>query len=123
MTMANRMMGSGIAAGAAQNIQGDISSALTASGTTKANALALSSAINYITICSSGKAVSLPALALGDDVEIYNNGANSLLVFTQVGSTDSITNLTANAGYTLSVQKGAHFRKCTSTIVMVNKSS
>lgn len=123
MPIVNRLLGSGIAALAAQNIAGDNSAALTAVGTTKATALQLSSQSNYISICSSGKGVALPALSLGDDCEVYNNGANSLLVYTTQGVADTITNTSANAGYTLSVQKGATFAKMTSTVVMVNKSS
>lgn len=112
-------MGAGIAALAAQNITGDVSVALTAAGTTKATATVLSSAVNYISICSSGKGVALPAMNQGDSVQVYNNGANSCLVYTTQGVADTITNLSANGGYTLSVQKGASFKKCTSTVVMV----
>lgn len=123
MAFVNRLMGSGLSALAANNITGDQSGALTAAGTTKATALALSAQSNYISICSSGKGVSLPAMNAGDDVDVWNNGANSLLVYTTAGIADTITNLSANGGYTLSVQKGANFSKVTSTVVMVNKSA
>lgn len=123
MAMVNRIMGSGISAQAANNICGDQSSALTAAGTTKATALALSAQSNYLSITSSGKGVSLPAMNLGDDVDVWNNGANNLLVYTTAGVADTITNLSANGGYTLSVQKGANFTKVTSSVVMVNKSA
>lgn len=123
MAFINRIIGSGIPPLAASNICGDTSGALTAAGTTKATALALSSQSNYVSICSSGKGVSLPAMNQGDDVDVYNNGANNLLVYTTAGIADTITNLSANGGFTLSVQKGANFAKMTSTVVMVNKSS
>lgn len=123
MPIVSRLLGSGIAALAASNIAGDNSAALTAAGTTKATALQLNSQSNYISICSSGKGVALPALNQGDDCEVMNNGANNLLVYTTIGVADTITNTSANAGYTLSVQKTASFYKMTSTVVMVNKSS
>lgn len=123
MPIVNRLLGSGLAPLAASNIAGDNSAALTAAGTTKATALQLSAQSNYISICSSGKGVALPALNLGDDVEVCNNGANNLLVYTTQGVADTITTLSANGGYTLSVQKSALFMKMTSTVVMVNKSS
>ena len=123
MPIVNRLLGSGIAALAATNIAGDNSTALTAAGTTKATALVLSAQSNYISICSSGTGVSLAAMNQGDDVEVCNNGANNLLVYTTKGIADTITNLSANGGYTLSVQKSANFMKMTSTVVMVNKSS
>ncbi len=123
MPIVNRLMGSGLSSGAANNIAGDNSTALTAAGTTKATALVLSAQSNYVSICSSGTGVSLPAMNQGDDVEVANNGANNLLVYTTKGIADTITNTSANAGYTLSVQKSATFLKMTSTVVMVNKSS
>lgn len=123
MAIVQRLMSSGIASLTANNIAGDTSSALTAAGTTKATALALTNTSNYISICSSGKGVALPPMNQNDMVDVYNNGANSCLVYTTIGVADTITNLSANGGYTLSVQKGATFKKCTSTVVMVNKSS
>lgn len=123
MPIVNRLLGSGISAGSANNIAGDTSTALTAAGTTKATALVLSAQSNYISICSSGKGVSLPAMNQGDDVEVCNNGANNLLVYTTQGIADTITTLSANGGFTLSVQKSALFMKMTSTVVMVNKSA
>lgn len=123
MPIINRLLGSGLAAQAAVNIGGDNSAALTAAGTTKATALQLSSQCNYISVCSSGKGVALPAMSLGDDIDICNNGANNLLVYTTIGVADTITNTSANAGYTLSVQKSANFTKVTSSVVMVNKSA
>lgn len=123
MAFVNRIMASGISALAANNITGDQSVALTAVGTTKATSLALSSQANYISICSSGKGVSLPVMNVGDDVDVANNGANNLLVYTTIGVADTITNLSANGGYTLSVQKTANFTKMTSSVIMVNKSA
>lgn len=123
MPIVNRLMGSGLSSLASNNIAGDGSAALTAAGTTKATALVLSAQSNYISICSSGTGVSLPAMNAGDDVEVCNNGANNLLVYTTKGIADTITNLSANGGFTLSVQKSALFMKMTSTVVMVNKSA
>lgn len=123
MAFVTRIMAAGIPALAANAICGDQSSALTAVGTTKATALQLSNQCNYVSICSSGKGVALPPMNQGDDVEVYNNGANNLLIYTTVGVADTITNLSANGGFTLSVQKGCGFSKVTSSVLMVNKSA
>lgn len=123
MAFVNRIMGSGISALAASNICGDQSTSLTAAGTTKATALQLTNQANYVAICSSGKGVALPPMNQGDDVEVYNNGANNLLIYTTIGVSDTITTLSANGGFTLSVQKGCGFAKMTSTVIMVNKSA
>ena len=122
MAFVNRMMASGISAGAANNISGDVSAALTAAGTNKATSLALSSAVNYLGTVGSSTGVSLPAMNQGDLVEVYNNGANAVLVYTTIGVSDVINAQSANGGFTVSAAKGASFRKCTSTVVMTNYS-
>lgn len=122
MALIQRIMASGTSAGAANNIVGDVSSSLTAAGTNKATSLALSSAVNYLGTVSSSTGASLPPMNIGDSVEVYNGGANAALVYTTIGVSDVITNQSANGGFTVSAQKGATFKKCTSTIVMVNYS-
>lgn len=122
MAFLNRLMGSGMSALAAQNITGDVSSALTAAGTNKATSLALSSAVNYIGTTASSTGVSLPAMSIGDSVVVFNNGANAALVYTTIGVADVINAQSANGGFTVSAAKGAIFTKCTSTVVMANYS-
>lgn len=122
MAFIQRIMAFGTAAGLANNIVGDVSAALTAAGTNKATSLALASAVNYLGTVASSTGVSLPAMNQGDHVEVYNNGANAALVYTTIGVADVINTQSANGGFTVSAQKGATFRKCTSTIVMANYS-
>lgn len=122
MAIVQRIMASGISSAAANNISGDMSAALTAAGTNKAGSTVLSSAVNYASIVSSGKGFSLPPINAGDAVEFYNNGANAALIYTTIGTSDIILGQSANGGFTVSSLKGAMFRKCTSTIVMVNYS-
>lgn len=122
MAIVQRIMASGISSLAANNISGDVSAALTGTGTNKAGSTVLSSAVNYASIVSSGKGFSLPPMNQGDMVEFYNNGANAALIYTTIGVADIITNQSANGGFTVSAQKGAYFKKCTSTVVMVNYS-
>lgn len=122
MPILQRLMASGMSALAAQNISGDVSSNLTAIGTTKANSLALASAVNFIGTASASTGVSLPPMNQGDLVEVYNNGANAILVYTTIGVADVINGQSANGGFTVSSAKGSTFRKCTSTVVMANYS-
>lgn len=122
MPIVQRVMASGIPSLAANNIAGDVSAALTAAGTTKATSLALSSAVNYLGTVGSSTGVSLPPINQGDSVEVYNNGSNAVLVYTTIGVADVINTQSANGGFTVSAQKGATFKKCTSTVVMANYS-
>lgn len=123
MAFIRNIMASGASAGLANNISGDVSASLTAAGTTKANSLALYSAVNYVGTTGASTGVSLPAMNPGDLVEVYNNGANALLVYTTIGVSDVINAQSANGGFTVSSAKGASFRKCTSTVVMANYSN
>ncbi len=53
-------------------------------------------------------------------MKVYNGGANALLVYTN--GSDSFTNLSSNAGFTVSSMKGCMFDKVTSALVFVNYS-
>lgn len=123
MAIVQRLMASGLPPLTANNIVGDTSGALTAAGTTKATALQLSAAQSYISICSSGKGAALPQVNQGDSVEVFNGGANSLLVYTPVGISDTITNQSANGGFTIATMRGARFNKVSSSLWMVNYSA
>lgn len=97
---------------------------LTATGTTKATALLLPGSKNYISLCSSGKGSALPLSAQqGDKIEVFNGGLNTLLVYTPVGSSDTITNGSANGGFSIATMRSATFDKVASTLWMVNYSA
>src|ERR1700744_1541071 len=97
---------------------------LTASGTTKATSPVLPAAKNYISICSSGKGFSFaPGSQQGDKIEVYNGGNNACLIYTTIGSSDTITNGSANAGFSVGSFKSATFDKVTNTLWMPNLSA
>lgn len=57
---------------------------LTAAGTTRTDALALSAAINNLTTVASGTGAVLPAISavgVGGSVVIFNNGANAAQIY------------------------------------------
>lgn len=123
MAIVQRLMASGLSPLASTNVVGDTSGALTAVGTTKATSLVLSAAQNYLSITSSGKGASLPVANQGDSVEVYNGGSNSLLLYTPVGTSDTITNQSANGGFTIATLRSAKFSKVSSSLWMVNYSA
>lgn len=125
MSKTLHIIASGASPQLAGAIQGGIFSqgGLTAAGTTKATALALSSADSYVSICSSGKGVALPGdLFQGDTAKVFNGGANALLVYSTIGTSDIINNQSANGGFTISTFKSAYFTKVSSTLYIVNYS-
>ncbi len=99
------------------------SGGLTAAGTTKATALLLTASKNYIAICSSGKGFQLPQCSQGDEIEVYNGGLNTALIYTNASTTETITNGSANGGFSIATMKGARFSKVTSSLWMVNYSA
>lgn len=99
MALQQRLVVAGTAAPQAAAIQGTVGNPLTALGTTQGNALQLPADVNYFTTVAAGTGTVLPAMNPGDSVNIYNKGANALLVYPPVGGV--INGLGANAGYSV----------------------
>lgn len=84
-----------------------VANALTAVGTTRANALALTKAINNITVTGSGTGVVLPSAAtvgIGGDVIVFNSDATNAAKVYGAGS-DTIDGVAGATGVTLSNAK------------------
>jgi hypothetical protein len=96
MAIPSRLLGSGLSPLAATNICGDVADLLTATGTTNADALALSAVINRVTTTALNTGVRLYLPEVGSQVVVVNSGANALLVYPGTGA--SINALTATTG-------------------------
>lgn len=99
MSLQARIVASGLSAVNAAAIQGLAQKALTALGTTQANAFPLPADINQFGTVAAGTGTVLPAMNPGDSVIISNKGANALLVYPPLGGI--INSLGANAGYSV----------------------
>lgn len=84
-----------------------VSNALTAAGTTRTDALALTSTINNVTTAGAGTGVTLPASAVGQAIVVFNGGANAIKVY-GAGS-DTIDGVAGSTGVTLTNAKRAIF--------------
>lgn len=85
-------------------LQSSTATGLTAAGTTQANALVLTKAINVITTAAASTGVVLPSAAsvgIGGDIIIFNYGASPIKVYGAVGTTDTIDTIAAATGVTL----------------------
>lgn len=105
MATINELMAAGIPAAAASRIAQDVANTgLTATGTTQANSLALTSRASIFSTVGSGA-----GCVLGErgTYLIYNGGSNALLVWPPVGS--SINNGSANASFSVAAGKSAQF--------------
>jgi hypothetical protein len=90
-----------------------VGSALTASGTTQADALALSAEWNEITSTPAGSGVALNSFGSGFESTVFNVGANALKVYPPIGC--SIDALGANAAYSLASGKSQVFYQLSAT--------
>jgi hypothetical protein len=84
-----------------------VGNALTAAGSTRADALALTKTVNNVTTAASGTGVILPASAAGNIVTVFNAGANAIKVY-GAGS-DTIDGTAGATGVTLTNAKRAMF--------------
>lgn len=95
--------------GTAAAVTGDVAMGLVATGTTQATALALAKDNNFVGTTALNTGVILQAnLHAGDEIYVFNGGANPLLVYPPVGGT--INGGAANADVSLPSLKGASFR-------------
>jgi hypothetical protein len=115
-------MKGGWSAGNAKAVNGAIATGLTGAGTTLATALALQADTNVFGTTASGTGASLPSCEIGDSVEIYNGGANSLTVYPDTSSVQ-INGLSAGSGFLLGTNTMAYARRITSTRWIVNLSA
>jgi hypothetical protein len=93
-------------------IQSSTAAGLTAAGTTQANALALTKAINVIATAAASTGVALPSAAsvgIGGYVVIFNDGANAIKVYGAVGSSDTIDGTAGATGVTLTNAKRCEY--------------
>jgi len=87
MTIPSRVLGSGISPLATQSIAGTATVGLTATGTTAATALQLSTSYNVVSTTAASTGVKLLQTENGASMVVANNGASSLTVYPPTGST------------------------------------
>jgi len=113
MALANRIMGGGLSAGAAQAVNGDVASGLTSAGTNQGTALELTSGVNVVETAAASTGVVLTDSMISDQYEILNLGANAITVYPPSGA--RINAIATNGGFTLATNTACKIRKFTST--------
>lgn len=113
MALAKQMMGGGLSAEAAKAINGSTATGLTASGTNQATGYAMDAAFNLFSTVAASTGARLPSVEVSDTVEVYNAGANTLLIYPDVGS--NINSLAANQSVNLATNTAIKFRRVSST--------
>jgi hypothetical protein len=96
MAIPSRLVGVGVPPAVANQICGDVADALTAAGSTNADALQLSAVANRVTTTAASTGVRLYLPEVGSQCMVINSGANALLVYPGTGA--QINALTATTG-------------------------
>ena len=113
MALANRIMGGGVSSGAAQAINGDVASGLTAAGSAQGSALTLSAGVNVIETAAASTGVILTDGQISDEYDILNLGANSVTVYPPSGG--RINAIATNGGFTLATNTACKVKKFSAT--------
>ena len=87
MAFPSRVQGAGQSGGATTAICGDVSAALTATGSSATDALQLSAVVSRVSTAAASTGVKLPAPEAGAIMFVRNDGANTLTVYPPTGST------------------------------------
>ena len=114
MALAADIMKGGTSSGQALAINGQVSSAITAAGTVISDATDLVTSINVITTAAASTGVQLPSAMVGDEVDICNLGANSVVVYPDATG-NRINSLSAGSGFTLATNTACKVKKFTTT--------
>ena len=108
---------SGVSAGTAQGINGRVATGLTAAGTVIGDALDLNATVNVVSTVAAGSGVQLYSMQIGDEMEVYNAGANPLTVYPD-SATVAINQLAVGVGVVLPVSTGCKYRKVSATQII-----
>lgn len=117
-----QMIGTGTSPNMAAAISGTLQTGQTALGTTQANAFAIFNNYTHFSTVAAGTGAVLPPVSAtaglaaqqGDEYEVYNYGANALLVYPGLGAAVGIG--ATNAGFSVAAGKSAKFTLLTTTL-------
>ena len=87
MAFPSRVQGSGQSGGSAQAICGDVSAAVTATGSSATDAVSVSAVVTRVSSAAAGTGVKLPTPEAGAMMVVRNDGANTVTVYPPTGST------------------------------------
>lgn len=120
--MRKDMVRNGLAVSAADSVNGDVKTGITAAGTTIADATQLTGDISVVTTTALNTGVKLPPNEVGDQFMVHNLGANPLLVYPALAA-ENINALAAAAGFSVGAGKAAFFYRISNTLYTASVSA
>jgi hypothetical protein len=121
MPLAKDLIGIGVPPVMAQGIGGQGATGLVAAGSTQGTALALVASNNVIATAALSTGVILPAVQAGEEVWVYNAGANTVNVYPPLGA--AINSGATNAAFTLATTVSGQFKFVSNTVIIANRSA
>ena len=115
MAYAREIMQGGLSAGTSKSIGGQVKTAISAAGTTSADATTVTASINVLGTVGSGSGVIISDGELGDSVIVYNGGLNGVKVYPPSGDTFN----QGLASFTLPINTACQINKITTAIWVV----
>lgn len=97
----------GLSAVAQTAIAGDLTTGITAAGSTQATATVLTTDINAVSTTAASTGVILPVGEQSKSMTVFNGGASTLSVYPPLGGT--INGAAANAAASITTLKGGDF--------------
>lgn len=116
MPYAKELVGTGFSPGQAAGAGGQYN-ALTATGSTQADAAAVTASMGIVASADGTKGVVLSG-QVGDEVTLFNNSASTLKVYPEVGGAIAVNGTglgTTNAAFSHLTYKTVKYNKLTST--------
>lgn len=108
-----QVMGGGLSQGNAIAINGSMNNTVSAAGTTQGTATTLGAGNNLLTTVASGAGVIMPQGQPGDELDIFNMGANACLVYPATSA--KINSLATNGAFTLATNTGCKVKQWSTT--------
>ena len=110
----NSLIGAHLPPGQADAIAGVSAVALTATGTSQTDAYQIGADVSqFDTVAASTGAKLIPGCAPGDELWLFNNGAQTLTVYPPTGEQINDGTVTTG-GFSVAANKGAVFKKSSS---------
>ena len=117
MPLAKDLVQVGFSPGQAGGANGQVAPSVSAAGTTISDATDLSASINYLTTVAASSGVQLYFGQVGDDMWVFNSGANPVLVYPP-SSSHQINQIAAGSAHVLSTETGCLYKLVSTTQVV-----
>ena len=117
MPLAKDLVQVGFSPGQASGANGQVAPSVSAAGTVITDATDLTASINYVTTVAASSGVQLYFGQVGDDMWVFNSGANTLRVYPP-STSHGINQIAAGTAHLLATETGCLYKLVSTTQVV-----